>query len=82
MGRLSHDWLTLQGTYTTKYGTYHDSYVWAASIVEISLKKFMELWEQPYTQKYMVKQKNKNNPDISKTQYIEIRQLHTFRDKT
>ena len=45
MGRLSQEWLTLQGSYTTDDDIYRKSYVWASSIVEISLKKFMEFWE-------------------------------------
>jgi len=46
MGRLSQEWLTLQGSYTTTDDIYRESYVQASSIVEISLNKFMELWEQ------------------------------------
>ena len=46
MGRLSQEWFTLQDSYTTDDNIYRESYVWASSIVEISLKKFMELWEQ------------------------------------
>jgi len=38
MGRLSQEWLTLQGSYTTTDNIYWESYIWASSIVEISLK--------------------------------------------
>ena len=38
MGRLSQEWLTLQGSYTTDDDIllYRETYVWASSIVEIS----------------------------------------------
>jgi len=44
---LSQELLTLQGSYTTDNDIYRESYVLASSIVvEISLKNFMEFWEQ------------------------------------
>jgi len=46
MGRLSQEWLTIQGSYTTNDDIYRESYVWTSSIVETSIKKFIELWEQ------------------------------------
>ena len=36
--RLSQEWLTIQDSYTTNDDIYRESYVWASSIVEISIK--------------------------------------------
>jgi hypothetical protein len=46
-GNISQEWLRLQADSTNKtVGKKRDCYVWGASIVEITLKYFIKLWEQ------------------------------------
>jgi hypothetical protein len=46
-GRISQEWLKLQADSTNKtVGQKRDCYVWGASVVEITLKYFIKLWEQ------------------------------------
>jgi hypothetical protein len=46
-GKISQEWLKLQAGSTNKtVGKKRDCYVWGASIVEITLKYFIKLWEQ------------------------------------
>ena len=79
MSQLSQEWLILQSSYTTTDGSYRDAYVWAASIVEISICKFIELWEQRYTEVHGKTEDQKQSRRLEKLS-IEIRQLYTLRD--
>ena len=81
MGRLSQEWLTLQGSYTTTNNIYRESYVWASSIVEISLTKFMELWEQRNQDVHGKTEVQQQSRQLQKLR-IEIRKLHNLRDQT
>ena len=38
MGRISREWLDLQGSQTTESGTRREAYIWGASVVEFLLK--------------------------------------------
>jgi hypothetical protein len=44
-GKLSQNWLRLQGDVTLKDGKVRDDYIWGASIVEILLSKIIDLWK-------------------------------------
>jgi len=44
-GKLSQQWLRLQGDVHLEDGKIRTDYLWGASIVEVILTKFMELWE-------------------------------------
>ena len=70
MGRLSQEWLTLQGSFTTDDGTYRESYVWASSIVWRDLPQEFNGIVGATKYRYTIeKQKHKNNPDALKTPY-------------
>ena len=81
MGRISQDWLTLQGSYTTTDDIYREPYVWASSIVEISLQKFMELWEQRNQDVHGKTEAQQQSRRLEKLR-IEIRKLHSLRNQT
>jgi hypothetical protein len=44
-GKLSQHWLRLQGDVHLEDGKVRNDYLWGASIIEVILLKFMELWE-------------------------------------
>ena len=46
MGKISQEWEKLQGRQQMRSGKYLDGYVWAANIVEVSIKHYIILWEQ------------------------------------
>ena len=81
MGRLSQDWLTLQGSYTTDDDIYRESYVMVSSIVEISLKKFMELWKERNQDVHGKTEAQQQSRWLQKLR-IEIRKLPNLRDQT
>ena len=81
MGRLSQEWLALQGSYNTDDDIYRESYVWASYIVEISIKKFMELWEQWNNDFHGKTEAQQQSRRLQKLR-IEIRKLHNLRDQT
>ena len=45
MGRISQEWLKIQGSNMTTNGTRREAYIWGASVVEVSITSFIELWE-------------------------------------
>ena len=81
MGRLSQEWLTLQGSYTTTDDIYRESYIWVSSIVEISLNQFTELWEQRNQDLHGKTEAQQQSRRLEKLG-IEIRKLHSLGDQT
>ena len=77
MGRISQEWLTLQGSYTTIDDIYRESYVWASSIVEISLQQFMELWEKRNQDVHGKTEAQQQSRRLEKLQ-IKIRKLQNI----
>ena len=55
MGRISQEWLKIQGSNMTTNGTRRKAYIWGASVVEVSITSFIELWEQRTSNSRFVK---------------------------
>jgi hypothetical protein len=80
-GKISQEWLKLQAGSTNKtVGKKWDCYVWGASIVEITLKYFIKLWEQRNEE---VHGKTKEQQEITRKTKLSIdaRKLNTLKDK-
>ena len=55
--RLLHD------NYMTTNGTRREAYIWGASVVEVSTKSFIELWEQRNEEVHGKTEAQKQNDD-------------------
>jgi hypothetical protein len=81
-GKITQEWLTLQADSTNKsVGKKRDCYVWGASIVEITLKYFIILWEQRNEEvhgKTTEQQETTRKTKLS----IDARKLNNLKDKT
>ena len=69
----------ISSSYTTNDDIYQESYVWASSIVEIYIKKFMELWEQRNQDIHGKTEAQQQSRRLQKLR-IEIRKLHSLSD--
>jgi hypothetical protein len=69
MGKISQDWERLQGSTKVTDSTYRASYLWSASIVELSLTHFISLWEQ-------------RNTDVHVTNSVQQQQMQKERQQT
>jgi hypothetical protein len=80
-GKITQEWLKLQADSTNKtVGKKRDCYVWGASIVEITLKYFIKLWEQRNEEvhgKTIEQQKTTRKTKLS----INARKLYNLKDK-
>jgi hypothetical protein len=80
-GKFSQEWLKLQaGSANKTVGKKRDCYVWGASIVEITLKYFIKLWEQRNEEvhgKTTEKQETTRKSKFS----IDVRKLNKMKDK-
>jgi hypothetical protein len=69
-GKITQEWLKLQADSTNKtIGKKQDCYVWGASIVEITLKYFIKLWEQHNEE---VHGKNNGQQEITRKKKLSI----------
>ena len=81
MGRISQEWEKLQGSGPTINGKNREAYIWGASLVEVSIKSFMELWEQRNEEVHGKTEQQKQKKRLEKLS-IEVRRLHSMRDLT
>jgi hypothetical protein len=80
-GKITQEWLKLQAGSTKKtVGKKRDCYVWGASIVKITLKYFIKLWEQ---RKEEVHGKTAEQQETTRKTKLSIdaRRLNSLKDK-
>ena len=70
-----------QGSYMATNGTRREAYIWGASVVEVSIKSFIELREQRNEEVNGRTEAQKQNKRLEKL-IIEVRHLHSMRDLT
>jgi len=46
MERISQEWLKIQDSYMTTNRIRREAFIWRLSLVEASIERFIELWEQ------------------------------------
>ena len=81
MGRISQEWLELQGSTIAENGMRREAYIWGASVVEVSIKSFIELWEQRNEEVHGKTEAQRQNRRLEKLS-TEVRHLHTMRHLT
>ena len=81
MGRISQEWLEIQGSKMTTNGTRREAYIWGASVVEVSITSFIELWEQRNEEVHGKTEAQKQNRRLAKLS-TEVRHLHSMRHLT
>ena len=81
MGRISQDWLKIQESNMTTNGTRWEAHIWGASVVEVSITSFIELWEQRNEEVHGKTEAQKQNRRLAKLS-IEVRHLHSMRHLT
>jgi hypothetical protein len=80
-GKILQEWLTLQADSTNKtVGKKRDYYVWGASVVEITLKYFIKLWEQRNEEVYGKSTEQQETTRKTKLS-IDARKLNNLKDK-
>jgi hypothetical protein len=80
-GKITQEWLKLQSDSTKKtVGKKRDCYVWGASIVEITLKYFIKLWEQRNEEVHGKTTEQQETTKKTKLS-IDARELNSLKDK-
>jgi hypothetical protein len=80
-GKISQEWLKLHAGSTNKtIGKKRECYVWGASIVEITLKYFIRLWEQRNEEVHGKTTEQQETTRKSKLS-IDARKLNKLKDK-
>jgi hypothetical protein len=80
-GKITQEWLKLQADSTNKtIGKKRDCYVWGASIVEITLKYFIKLWEQQNEEVHSKTTEQQETTGKTKLS-IDARKLNSLKDK-
>jgi len=79
-GKLATEWLVLQEESATKTkGEKRASYIWGASIVEVALLQFIELWELRNTEVHG-KTKEQQENTRKATLAVEVKRLNSMRE--
>ena len=78
MGKISKEWLTLQQSYKDSQGNTRDATMWSATLIEICLRQYIELWEQ--RNRDVHGHNEREQAKHARTRYKEdIRTLYTLR---
>ena len=74
MGKLSDGWLILQPHFNNNHGNKRSNCIWGVSLVEASLKSYIELWEQ--------RNKDAHSPEahlhLQPGNYTNFASMHNF----